>query len=154
MKKNLNILLVAAALSVSSISIADEAEDAIEARQGYYQVARHNMGGLVAMAKGDVEYDAEQAAIYAENLDILTQLKNETMWPEGTSKEDMPGKTRALAKIWTTYPEIAEKSKDWKEAVARLAVSAGNGLDALRADIGAVGDSCKACHEEFRAKDF
>jgi cytochrome c556 len=156
MKSCLKILAIAiAAMSVTTVSSADSPEeDAIKARQGYYQVVRHNMGSLAAMAKGEIAYDAEQAASYAQNLELLTKLNNETMWIAGTSKTDMPGKTRALAEIWSTYPDIVKKSDTWKAAVSKLSVSAGKGLDALRADIGAVGKSCKGCHDDFRAKDF
>lgn len=155
MKLCLKMLLVSVfAMSVASVSHADPAEDAIDARRGFYQVVKHNMGGLAAMAKGDAEYDAKQAAIYAKNLEMLTQMDNATMWIAGTSNKDMPGKTRALPEIWSTYPDIVEKSDAWKEAVATLAGSAGNGLDALRGDIRAVGKSCKGCHDNFRAKDF
>jgi len=152
--KMLTLGLTALALSIATYSSANPAEDAIEARQGYYQVVKHNMGSLAAMAKGEAPYDAKKAATYAKNLEMLTQLNNESMWIAGTSNKDMPGKTRALPEIWSTYPAIAEKSDAWKKATAKLAVSAGKGLDALRADIRGVGQSCKGCHDEFRAKDF
>lgn len=143
-----------AATTLSTVAVADEIEDAIKARQGYYQVVKHNTGPLFAMAKGDIEYNAEQASTYAANLQMLASLNNSSMWPAGSSKEDRAGKTRALPVIWTTFPAISEKGQAFKDATEKLASSAGGGLDSLRADVGALGASCKGCHDTYRAKDF
>lgn len=134
---------------------ADEAmEKMINARQGYYQNVRHNAGILFGMAKGEVEYDAAMASTAANNLLLLSQMDTGSYWAAGSSKEEMPGKTRALKKIWDTYPAVGEKGKAFKEAVAAMAAAAGNGVDGIRANAGALGGSCKGCHDEFRAKEF
>ena len=142
------------ATTLAAPAFADNIDDTIKARQGYYQLVKHNAGMLFGMAKGDIAYDAEKAAAHAANLQTLTQLNASSLFPAGSSKADRPGKTRALPEIWTTFPAIGEKSKAFGEATGKLASSAGLGLDALRADIGALGASCKGCHENYRAKDF
>jgi len=140
--------------ALAAPAFADAIDDTIKARQGYYKLVGHNAGVLFGMAKGDIEYDAEKAAAHAANLEALSNMNASSLFPAGSSKEDRPGKTRALAKIWTTFPAIGEKSKAFGEATTKIAASAGNGLDALRADIGGLGASCKGCHENYRAKDF
>ncbi len=150
----LTSLTLIAAFALPTLAIADPIDDAIDARQGYYQVVKHNAGMLFGMAQGKIDYDAAKAASAAADLQTLANLNNGGMWPMGSSKLDKPGKTRALPVIWETYPAIAEKSNAFKAATATLAGSAGNGLDALRADIGALGNSCKGCHDTYRAKDF
>lgn len=152
-------VFAASILSLGAIVAGDARADGhlekmIDARQGYYQVVLHNAGILFGMAKGDIEYDAGSAQNAADNIVKLTSLEVGSMWAAGTSKEEMPGKTRALKKIWDTWPAIGEKSAAWKKASADLAGSAGNGLDALRANIGALGASCKGCHDEYRAENF
>lgn len=149
-------LLGAAALAITlpTLAQADSIDDAIKARQGYYQMVKFNAGQLFGMAKGAIDYDAAAAANAAINIQALTNMDAGPMWPMGSSKSDRPGKTRALAEIWTTYPAIGEKSAAFKAAAATLASEAGNGLDALRANVGALGGACKACHDDFRAKDF
>lgn len=154
MRSSLFILAVTGAVTAAAPVLADAIDDAIKARRGYYQVVSHNAGALFAMAKGDVEYNAEQATTHAKNLEMLSQMNNSTMWPAGSSNADRAGKTRALPVIWSTFPAIGEKGKAFGAATAKLAASAGGGLDALRADIGALGASCKGCHETYRAKDF
>ncbi len=140
---------------VQSVSHADEStEKIIKARQGYYQMVRHNAGILFGMAKGNIEYDAAAASSAANNLLALSKLDTGNLWPAGTSKEEMPGKTRALKKIWDTYPDIVEKSNAWKQAVADMASEAGEGLEAVQFWAGELGGGCKGCHDNFRAKDF
>jgi len=148
--------LVAAIVCGTAVSAnADEAlEGKIKARQGYYQLVLSNAGPLFGMAKGDVEYDAAAASTAASNLKILSTLDTGSLWVAGTSKEEMPGKTRALKKIWDTYPAIGEKLEAFNNAVDAMAANAGSGLDGLRANIGALGAACKGCHDEFRADVF
>ncbi|MDV7340217.1 cytochrome c [Terasakiella sp. A23] len=156
MKRMIKMALLGGLLvSAAAPALADKAaEDKIKARQGYYQLVKSNAGPLFGMAKGDIEYDAKVAATAANNLKTLSVLDNGHLWIPGTSKEEMPGKTRALKKIWDTYPAIGDKIGGFKKAVDALAANAGNGLDALRANVGPLGGACKACHDEFRADKF
>ncbi|MEL6277323.1 MAG: cytochrome c [Pseudomonadota bacterium] len=147
-------LIVAAATAIASPALSDPLEDAITARRGYYQVILSNFGPIVGMAKGDVEYDAEKAATFANNLQTLSMLNNGHMWPAGSDNAAMAGKTRALPKMWEDFPGVQEKGQAWAAAVGELAGVAGDGLDALRSKVGAVGESCGACHDTYRAKSF
>ncbi len=140
--------------TISSVKADDALEGAIDARQGYYQLVRHNAGVLFGMAKGDIDYDVDMATTHANNLLMLTRVDVGSLYPAGSSKEEMPGKTRALKKIWDTYPAVVEKSKAWKDAVAAMAAVAGDGVDAIRATAGALGNGCKGCHDNFRAEKF
>ena len=45
---------------------------------------------------------------------------------------------------------VAEQSKALKEAAAKMAAEASNGLDAVKANMKAVGQSCGGCHEIAR----
>jgi len=135
-------------------AFADNIDDAIKARQSYYQLVKHNAGVLFGMAKGKIEYDADKASVHAANLDALAKMSVSSLWPAGSSKEDRPGKTRALPVIWSTFPAITEKADAFSKATATMAASAGEGLDALKGGIGTLGASCKGCHDDYRAKAF
>jgi len=161
MNKSLKSLLIAPiALAIGLVALPVDTradghfENMINARQGYYRVVLHNAGILFGMAKGDVEYDAAKAQTAADNLSKISSLDVSSMWAPGTSKEEMPGKTRALKKIWDTWPAIGEKSTAWKNAISDLTDVASMGLDDLRPKVGALGASCKGCHDEFRAENF
>jgi len=124
----------------------------IKARQSEMQLRSFNAGPLFGMAKGKVAYDAELAGKLANNLKTLLELDMGRAWKKGTDNEAYPGKTRTLPKVWTTYPEISEKGKAYAKAVGELAAVAGNGLDALKGKVGALGKGCKGCHDDFRAE--
>ena len=124
----------------------------IKARQGHMQIRAYSAGPLFAMAKGKMPYDAEKAAKLANNLMLLLQVDVGGAWAPGTGNDMYPGKTQALPEVWSTYPKIAEAGKKYKAAVEELAAVAGNGLGDLKSKIGAVGKSCKGCHDDFREK--
>ncbi len=140
--------------ALSSPALADPADDAIDARRGYFQVVKFNAAPLISMAKGEMDYDAKKSQAYADNLQALAKMSTGAMYPPGSDSTAKKGKTRALPAIWSSYPAIAEKSKAWKTAVKELSGTAGGGLDMLRSKIGALGASCKGCHDNYRAKDF
>ena len=151
MKKFLVPAVTALLLGSMSTSIAaDDFDRQIKARQSVMQLYSFNLGLLGAMAKGEAEYNAEQASAAAANLDALVNMKNGAMWPQGSDATANPGKTRAKLENWTEYPKAAEKGMALKEAAAKMAGEAGNGLEALQAAIGPVGKSCGGCHDTFR----
>ncbi len=121
----------------------------ITARQSLMRLYTFNIGTLVAMAKGEMAYDAGTAGAAAANLASLAALNQQGMWPEGSDSFDNDG-TRALPEIWDDLAGFEAKRKGLAEAAAAYADQAGAGLDALRAGLGAVGGACGACHKAFR----
>ncbi len=146
------LLVIGITLSASAYSARDPLENAIKARQGEMQLRQFNLGPLFGMAKGKIDYDAEMANKLAGNLKLMLDLDNGRAWAQGSDNENYADKTRALPKIWTTYPEIADYGKKFAMAVNEMAAVAGDGRDALKSKLGAVGKSCKGCHDEFREK--
>lgn len=145
------------AISLTFLAPAFAAKDdpnlkLIKARQSDMQIRSFSAGPLFGMAKGKIEYNAELASKLANNLLLLTQLDMGRAWAKGTDNSAYKGKTTALPKIWTTYPEVSKYGKKFGTAVKELAAVAGNGLDALKSKVGPLGKSCKGCHDEFREK--
>lgn len=152
MKSALKMALCSVALiAASTTTMADESTlGAVKARQSLMQLYSFNLGGLGAMVKGKADYDAAAASAYANNLLAVINLDQSAMWPQGSDDEALPGKTRALKKIWTTYPAVNEKHKALVAGAEKMAAAAGNGLDAVKANMGAVGGGCKGCHDTYR----
>jgi cytochrome c556 len=146
------LLLISSLISTTALAADDPLLKAIKARQGEMQLRAFNVGPLFAMAKGKMDYDAEMAQMLANNLKLMLSLNNGRAWAQGSDNASYPGKTTALPKIWETYPEIGNYGKKYAEAVEALAAEAGNGADALKANLGALGKSCKSCHDDFREK--
>lgn len=156
MKKTISIATFSFILSLSAfVTLAQDVskfEDEIEARQSFMRVYAFNLGILGSMAKGETPYDAQQATDAAQNLLANAKMKNGAMWPAG-SDADAPGLggvSRAKAVIWSSFPEVGEKHQALTDALTEMVSVAGNGLDAVRSNMGAVGDGCKGCHKAFR----
>ena len=146
------LLVAGLTLAAPGFAAKDPNLKLIKARQGEMQLRSFNTGPLFGMAKGEIEYDAELATKLANNLKTQLSLDMGRAWKKGTDIDAYPGKTTALGKIWTTYPEISEYGKKYAAAVNEMVAVAGNGRDALKSKIGEVGKSCKGCHDEFREK--
>lgn len=145
-------VIVGLMLSTPGISADDPNLKLLKARQGEMQLRSFNVGPLFGMAKGKIEYNAELAATLANNLKTQLMLDMGRAWKQGTGNDAYKGKTTALPKIWSTYPEITDYGKKYAKAVNELAAVAGNGVDSLKSKMGAIGKSCKGCHDEFREK--
>ena len=144
-------VLLAFSLAFGASAADDPNEKAIKARRAAMTLQSWYVGPLFQMAKGAMEYDADAARNYATNFDAVVKMDAAAMWPAGSGNDAYEGKTRALPEIWSTWPEAGEKAQALIEASSELAAAAGDGLDALRSKIGAVGNACKGCHDDFRA---
>lgn len=63
------------------------------------------------------------------------------------------GETKAKAEVWSDAAGFEKKRAAMSEAMGKLG-EAGKGGDqgAIKTAFGAVGQSCKACHDDYRAK--
>lgn len=147
-------LVAAGAIAATGPALADgHLEKAVKARQSLMQVVAFNLGPLGAMAKGEMEYDAEAAATSAKNLEALSKLDQSGMWPEGSDSESLgEDKTHALPAGWAADSKAMEKHEAWAEASAQLAAVAGDGLDAMKPAVAEVGKSCGGCHDDYRVE--
>ena len=159
MKKTLLVTLATVALGTTTlVTFAQEEfpfQNQIEARQALMNVYRFNLGMLGAMAKGEMPYDASMASDAANNLLAAANMRNGAMWPAGSdmSAPGLANMTAAKPEIWGDMSDIGEKSRALRAAAEAMSAAAGDGLDALRSNMGALGDGCKGCHESFRASD-
>lgn len=141
-------LLVAAALGVSLPAAAQFAkpEDAIKYRQAAMTMMNTHVGRLFGMANAKIPFDAKVAA---ENADIAAAVSK---WQfAGFVEGSDVGETRALPKIWSEMDKFKAAAMKSNEDIAKLDAAAKTGsLDAIKTAVGAVGRSCKACHDTYR----
>ncbi len=151
--KTLSSVIALVATVASGMVMAADNDTVIKARKSHMQLYAYNLGILGGMAKGKTEYNAELAGISATNLLTLSNMNNSSMWPQGSSQSDegLADKTRALPEIWTTYPKVIDRHKELTAALEKFVTVAGKDLAGLRSGIGAVGEGCKGCHQDFRA---
>lgn len=147
------LLATALAALPSALFAADAAQEMVEARQGYYKLLGANMQTLAGMAKGEIEYDGAKAQTAADNLMTLTKYNLGPLYGPGTSSEDMPGVSRAKPAIWEDSAGVQEKGMAFVKAVEELNEVAGLDQASLGKAVQTLGGACKACHDDYRAKD-
>ena len=145
------VTLCGLVLSLPAAAQFQKPEDAIKYRQGAFTVMANHLGRIGAMTSGRAPFDAQVAAETAALVATLAKLPF-TACGEGTD-EGLP--SRAKPEIWKDAAKFKAASEKMATEIGKLdaAAKAGN-LDALKAAMGAVGGSCKACHDDFRAERY
>lgn len=149
------LLTTVAVVSLALVGLAraegDEGpfQEQIEARQGIMIYRALQLGTLGAMAKGEVEYNAEAAQKAADNLLASVTLDASMLWPKG-SDHDANAKSWALPAIWADGADIGDKAKAMVDAATAMQAAAGTGLDGLKAAMDGVGGACGGCHKAYR----
>ncbi len=147
------ILTAAGLISVMTVAYADghltqDQQRGMDARQSHMGLLGFNLGPLGAMAQDKIDYDATVAATAAANLAAVAGISQDRYWVEGTDSS-VEG-SRAKAEIWTDMAGFEAEQTALATATADLAAVAGDGLDALKAAFGPVGQACGSCHENYR----
>ena len=123
------------------------AEAAIKYRQSAMTLQGNHMARIFAMANGQVPFDPKVAA---ENIEIVSLLNTRAQFAafiDGTDK----GNTRAKPEIWTEKDKFQAAVTKSQEDVTKLVAAGKTGsLDQIKAAAGAVGQSCKACHDTYQ----
>lgn len=148
MKTLQSIVLAASCLAMSAPAFAQFAkpDDAIKYRKNALFVMQQNFARLGAMAAGRMPFDAKVAADSAAAADFVAHLPW-AAFGEGTDKGD----TRAKPEIWKEPAKFKELADKMQTEMSKLAVAAKAGnMDGIKAGVGAVGGSCKACHDAYR----
>ncbi len=147
--KSTATLVASAALLLATAASAQnfqKTEDAIKYRQGAFRVLSAHFGVLGAMANGRAPYDARQAAYSADVIQLVSHLPF-TGFVAGSDK----GETRAKPEIWAEQAKFRAAAEKMQGEVAKVAAAARTGsVDNLKAAFGPAGQSCKACHDQFR----
>ena len=135
-----------AAISVPAAAQFAKTEDAIKYRQSAMFIQGQHVGRLGAMAAGRVPYDA---AVAVSNAEVVAEISRLPWAGFGPGTEG----GKAKPEIWkeqTKFKELSERLMGETDKLL-VAAKAGN-LDALKAAMGSVGETCKTCHDTFRNK--
>ncbi len=147
MKAIFSLVLAAAVVTLAGPASAQFAkpEDAIKYRKAAMNLQAAHFGRVAAMASGRVPFDAKVAADNAAIAETISKLPW-AAFVEGSDK----GETKANPEVWSNAAKFKEASEKMQGEMTKLAAAAKTGnLDSIKASVGAVGGSCKACHDVF-----
>lgn len=149
MKKLGSVIFAFAAVTLAAPASAQfaKAEDAIKYRQSALFVMQQNFSRIAAMAAGKAPFDAKVAADSAVVAEFVSKLP----WVAFGEGTDKGRDTRAKAEIWTDKAKFTQYAEKMQLEMTKLSAASKTGsLDGIKAAVGAVGGSCKTCHDAFR----
>ena len=120
-------------------------EGAVDYRQHTMSAVGGHMQAIGDILRGRVAHD-DHLPMHAEALAQLAGIAP-TLFPEGSEGGD------AEPAIWQQPDDFAAKLADFREATAALRAATGAGFGAETAAAAQrVGQSCKGCHDDYRAE--
>ncbi len=130
----------------------ERAEDATATRQAVFKLLAFNIGPIVGMARGMVEFDAAIAERNARRIAALAPMIPELIGAMDTREFDV--ETEALPVAWEQPDELAEKAEELVAAANTIANTAASGDQAATlGGLRALGGACGNCHDTFRVDD-
>jgi cytochrome c556 len=144
-----SILLAGLLVGLPAAAQFQTAETAIKYRQGAFSVMAAHFSRIAMMAQGIQPFDAKSVIENAELVGEMAKLPFTAFGP-GTDR-GLPN--RAKPEVWKEPVKFKSASDRMIADVAKLEVAAKSGnFDAVKAAVGTVGQSCKACHDDFRGQ--
>ncbi|MDO8705688.1 MAG: cytochrome c [Sulfuricaulis sp.] len=127
---------------------AAEPEDIIKYRQNIMKAIGGHTAAAGSIVQGKVDYK-NQLADHARALQALIGDI-----PGLFPKDSDFGDTKAQDVVWSNRVEFEKRAKDSKTKVDLFAKALqGGNQQTIGASFKAVGESCKACHKDFRKKE-
>ena len=141
-------LVVGALLLGAGVVMAQQ--DLVKQNQDTMKANAKNLGGMIAMVKGEKPYD--QATVTAGLAQLEeTAKKLPTMFPDSIKGMNPGGDYEVSAKIWDDKAGFKAKIDSFAKVVTE-AKSKITDLETLKANAPAIGKECGGCHETFRIK--
>ena len=144
-------IAVGAALALSTpLSALAQAkpETLVKQRQAAMTLIAKYFGPIGAMVNGKIPYNADVVARNATYVENLSQMA----W-DGFHESTKGEKSAARPEIWSDPKKFQEAADRLQaEAVKLATVARAKNEAGVKAQFGAVGKSCGACHDSFRVK--
>lgn len=151
MKQIILCTTLATAVTVPVWAHIERSEPLQSLRQSYFALLGMTLSPMGDMVKGEIEWDEARFARWAQDLAAVASFEVERGFSPGSEE----GKTRAKPEIWLDMDDFNSKLNDLRNQSARLAeVVDGGDEGAIKAQFGATAKTCKACHDQYKAKDY
>lgn len=153
MKKLLCSLALVTGIAATPLAFShlDSDEFLQSYRQSLFAILGANFGPMGSMIKGEMPWNDEQFQSFATDLEMASQLNYMRGFPAGSEG----GKTRAKPGIWDNIEDFEAKLEDLRSESTKLAqVASGGDREAIVGQFKATAGTCKACHDEYKSKDY
>jgi cytochrome c556 len=141
----------AALIALPAASHFDDKEMHQSYRQSYFALLAANFGPMAATVKGEIPWDQTSMENWANDLAALSTLDIMRGFVDGSDK----GTTRAKPEIWQNKDDFNSKMEDLHQALQGLqTATVGGDRKAIGQALGTAGNACKACHDEYKSKNY
>jgi len=124
-------------------------KDAIEYRQSVMTIIGHHIGQMGAVVTGKKPYESQEFSHNATIVEMLSTLPWQAFMTPGTDK----GKTALRSSAFREKDKFMAKAKTLEAEIRKLVKAADeDDFNAVKAQFGEVGKSCKSCHDDYRSR--
>ena len=150
-RKPLIVASLAAVVTIPAAAHIERTEPLQSLRQSFFAIVGMTFGPMGDMVKGEIEWNDEQFAAWADDLASVSKVSVERGFASGSDK----GKTRAKPAIWENSDDFAQKLANFRSEAAALAVAASSGDKAAKIEqFKQTGGTCKACHDNYKSRGY
>lgn len=144
-------LVAGIAAAPSALSHLDSTAFNQSYRQSLFALLGANFGPMTSMVKGEMPWDQARFIGWSDDLAEVAELDIMRGFPAGSGV----GRTRAKAEIWDNLEDFEAKIADLRKETKLMAeVARGDDRRALIRQFQRTGGACKACHDEYKSKDY
>jgi len=146
------LLLAVLVITLTGTAAAQlKPEDAIKFRQSGYTFMAWNMGRIKANVEG--QFNKEEVIKSANAIQAIANSGMGALYLPGTDKGTGWEKTRVKPAFFTDKEGVTKVAMAFnKEANEMAKVAATGDVAAIKEQFGKLGETCKGCHDDFKAK--
>lgn len=122
------------------------AEDSLKVRKEGFEATKKSFGAIKKILEEGG--DLSGAAASAQSINAFAK-QVPALFPAGSDK----GETKAKAAVWSNGADFGVKAQAFEAESAKLVQAVASGdKAAVQKQFGAVGGTCKACHDTYRSE--
>jgi cytochrome c556 len=155
MNKRTKTLVALAVIAASASALAQQApkpENLIKWRQSAFQIVAWNSGRIKASLDG--QYNKDEVLRAANTIAAVANSGLGALFAPGTEQGKGWHETSAKPEVFKDTKHFGELGANFaKEANELASLAAGGDAAAIKTQYGKLTRTCKACHDDFKAKD-
>ena len=155
MKALMTGAVAAVLLASTAVQAQMKPEEMVETRQAGYQFMSWNMGKIKEQTiDNPAAYNKDQVLAAARTIAAIANSGMGALYVPGSDKDAGGQKTRVKPEFFQQQEEVGKIARAFNAEANKLAeVAAGGDVNAIKAQFGKTGETCKSCHDKFRMKD-
>jgi cytochrome c556 len=149
------IALSLALIGVTAAAVAGPIEDQIRTRQSAYNFISWNFGKIKAQVIDNPStYNKDQVAAAANAIAGVANSGLGALFGEGTDKGTGWHETKVKPEFFKEPEKVRKLAMAFNSEANEMAkVAATGNLDAIKAQFGKLGETCRNCHVDYRIRD-